>query len=192
MIESMLKALRRPSRSPAGWRSASSRWWGRTTKGQGKARACVSKGVEAIMESWVSVMQREKYLGISVAELPGKFFSSGKFSWKQPKLAAEGCQFQKKYLKNENFLAKSPHNLENENGVANFADDLKNPKIIWLSRWSGKYLDTLRTFQIVWKVSKHSGKFPDNLKSFQALWKVSIYSGKFWDTAENSKIFWKI
>ena len=51
--------------------------------------------------------QREKYLGISVAELPGKFFHPASFFEKKKKKAAEGCQFQKKYLKHENFLAST-------------------------------------------------------------------------------------
>ena len=66
------------------------------------------------------IVQREKYLGISVAELHGKFSHPASF--------LENTR--KNYLKNENLLVKFPHNLENENGLANFADNLKTQTII--------------------------------------------------------------
>ena len=41
------------------------------------------------------------------------------------------------------------------------------------------FMDILRTFQIVWKISKHSRKFLETLKNFQSVPKVSKLSGKF-------------
>ena len=43
--------------------------------------------------------QREKYLGISVTELPGKFSSSGKFCGNWQKMAAKGCHLKKSIWK---------------------------------------------------------------------------------------------
>ena len=75
--------------------------------------------------------QREKFLSILVAELPGENFSSGKFFGKQPKMAAESCQFHKKCVKNEIVSGKlSPNNLEKENYLANFEYNLRTQKII--------------------------------------------------------------
>ena len=95
-------------------------------------------------------------------------------------------------------MANFPHNLEIENGPANFADNLKTPKNIWkivksfdknemVRKSLQKVYKTLKylecfpgylremkivftAFQIIWKVFKHS----DSLKSFGALWKLSI------------------
>ena len=44
-------------------------------------------------------VQREKYLRISVAELPGKFSSSGKFCGNWQKMAAKGCHLKKSIWK---------------------------------------------------------------------------------------------
>ena len=41
----------------------------------------------------------------------------------------------------------------------------------------------------VWKVSGQSGRFPDSLESFQTVWKVSGQSGKFPESLES---FWTI
>ena len=57
-----------------------------------------------------------------------------------------------------------------------------------------KVLDSLESFRTVWKVwklSRRSGKFPDSMESFQKVWKVSRRSGKFPDCPESFQTVWK-
>ena len=49
----------------------------------------------------------------------------------------------------------------------------------------GKFLYSLESFHILWKVSVFSGKFLYSLESFHILWKVSVFSGKFPYTLES-------
>ena len=68
----------------------------------------------------------------------------------------------------------------------NFLDNLKNIMDALESfRHSGKFHDTLESFQILENVSGCSEKFPDTLKIIRTLWKVSEYSGKFLYALEN-------
>ena len=53
-------------------------------------------------------------------------------------------------------------------------------KLHWgVSGWSGKFPDSLESFQIVWIFSGLTGKFPNSLESFRTGWIFSGWSGKF-------------
>ena len=74
-----------------------------------------------------------------------------------------------------------------------FPDSLESFQIVWkVSGLSGKFSDCMESFWTVWKVSGQSGKFPDSLESFRTVWKVSGQSGKFLDSLESFQTVWKV
>ena len=98
------------------------------------------------------------------------------------------CKYSQNWLYNEN--------------------QLKSEKVLKLSRLSGKFQDSLESFQTVWKGFGHSEQFPDSLDSlesfklyekflnslecFQTVLKVSGQSGKFQDSVEKFQIVGKV
>ena len=65
--------------------------------------------------------------------------------------------------------------------------------MVWKdSRQSGKFPDTLESFQTVRKVSMRSGKFPDGLKSFQMFWTVSKWNGQFPSGLDSFQMAWNV
>ena len=51
------------------------------------------------------------------------------------------------------------------------------------------HYQTQTTIRTVWKVSEETGKFPDSLESFQTFWKFSEQTGKFPDSLETFRPF---
>ena len=73
-----------------------------------------------------------------------------------------------------------------------FLDGLKTFRMIWkLSGWSENFLNGLETFRMVWKLSGRSGNFPDGLETFRMIWKLFVWSGNFPDgfTTQNSYVW---
>ena len=54
---------------------------------------------------------------------------------------------------------------------------------------SGKFLDSLESFQTAWKVSNQSGNLKD---IFWSVWKVFKQSGKFWKSLKSFSTVWKV
>ena len=67
-----------------------------------------------------------------------------------------------------------------------------------MSWHSGKFLDTLESFWIPWKISGllnvfgHSGMFPDSLQCFRTPWKVFRRSGKFPKHMKFFRTLWNV
>ena len=61
-----------------------------------------------------------------------------------------------------------------------------------VSRLSGKFQDSLETYQKVQKVSRRIGKFPVGPESFHIVWKFSRQYGKFLDSIESFRTVWKV
>ena len=55
----------------------------------------------------------------------------------------------------------------------------KGEKVLECTRLSGKFPESLESFQKVWKVSGQSGNFPKSLENFRTVWKVSKQCQKF-------------
>ena len=86
-------------------------------------------------------------------------------------------------LKLSGLSGKFPDNL----------DSLESFQTVWkVSRQSGKFPDSLESFQTVWQVFSQPGKFPDSLESFQTFCKVSRHSGKFSVSLQSFQTVWKV